>query len=119
MFNFLVYAMLASALAILVNSIPFKDYCTIDKPCTENEICENLKSGYECKKKPEDYCGEAGGGCPKSNRSVRRIKLILDGALATEIYNLIDKIVSGKGVYNGPSNLLSVKLKLINDDINQ
>ena len=59
MFNFLVYAMLASALAILVNSIPFKDYCTIDKPCTENEICENLKSGYECKKKPEDYFGEA------------------------------------------------------------
>ena len=50
---------------------------------------------------------------------MRRIKLILDGALATEIYNLIDKIVSGKGVYDGPSNLLSVKLKLINDDINQ
>ena len=78
-----------------------------------------MKSGYECKKRSEDYCGEASGGCPKPNRSVRRIKLILDGALATEIYNLIDKIVSGKGVYDGPSNLLSVKLKLINDDINQ
>ena len=116
MSNFLVYAMLASTLAILANSIPFKDYCAIDKPCMENEICENLKSGFECKEKPEDFCGEA-IGCPKPERLVKRLKLILDGSMAAEIYNLIDIIVNGKGVYEGSSKLLSMKLKLNNDDL--
>ena len=117
MSNFLVYAMLAFTLAILANSIPFKDYCAIDKPCMENEICENLKSGFECKEKPEDYCGEA-NDCPRpTKRLVKRLKLILDGALATEIYNLIDKILSRKDVYDRSSNLLSMKLKLNNDDL--
>ena len=116
MSNFLVYAMLASTLAILANSIPFKDYCAIDKPCMENEFCENLKSGFECKEKPEDYCGEA-NDCPRPKRLVKRLKLILDGALAAEIYKFIDIIVSGKDVYDGSSNLLSMKLKLNNDDL--
>ena len=117
MSNFLVYAMLASTLAILANSIPFKDYCAIDKPCMENEICENLKSGFECKEKPEDYCGEA-NDCPRpTKRLVKRLKLILDGALAAEIYKFIDIIVSCKDVYDGLSNLLSMKLKLDNDGL--
>ena len=116
MSNFLIYAMLASTLAILANSIPFKDYCAIDKPCMENEFCENLKSGFECKEKPEDYCGEA-IGCPRPKRLVKKVKLIFDGALAAEIYNLIDIIVNGKGVYEGSSNLLSMKLKLNNDGL--
>ena len=108
--------MLASTLAILANSIPFRDYCAIDKPCMENEICENLKSGFECKEKPEDFCGEA-IGCPRPKRLVKRLKLILDGSMAAEIYNLIDIIVNGKDVYEGSSNLLSMKLKLKNDDL--
>ena len=108
--------MIASTLAILANSIPFRDYCAIDKPCMENEICENLKSGFECKEKPEDFCGEA-IGCPKPKRLVKRLKLILDGSMAAEIYNLIDKILSDKDVYDRSSNLLSMKLKLNNDDL--
>ena len=116
MSNFLVYAMLASTLAILAKSIHFKDYCAIDKPCMANEICENLKSGFECKEKPEDYCGEA-NDCPRPKRLVKRLKLILDGALAAEIYKFIDIIVSGKDVYDGSSNLLSMKLKLNNDGL--
>ena len=117
MSNFLVYAMLASAIVILANSIPFRDYCAIDKPCTENEICENLKSGFECKEKPEDYCGEA-NDCPRpTKRLVKRLKLILDGALAAELYKYIDIIVSGKDVNDGSSNLLSMKLKLNNDGL--
>ena len=116
MSNFHVYVMLASTLAIIANSIPFRDYCAIDKPCMENEICENLKSGFECKEKPEDFCGEA-IGCPKPKRLVKRLKLILDGSMAAEIYNLIDIIVNGKGVYEGSSNLLSMKLKLNNDGL--
>ena len=113
MSNFLVYAMLASAIVILANSIPFRDYCAIDKPCTENEICENLKSGFECKEKPEDYCGEA-NDCTRPKRLVKRLKLILDGALAAEIYKFIDLIVSDNDVYYRSSNLLSMKLKLNN-----
>ena len=116
MSNFLIYAKFASMFAILANSIPFKDYCAIDKPCMENEICENLKSGFECKEKPEDYCGEA-IDCPRPKRLVKKVKLIFDGALAAEIYNLIDIIVNGKGVYEGSSNLLSMKLKLNNDGL--
>ena len=116
MSNFLICTMLASMFAILANSIPFKDYCAIDKPCMENEICENLKSGFECKEKPEDYCGEA-IGCPRPKRLVKKVKLIFDGALAAEIYNLIDKILSDKDVYDRSSNLLSMKLKLNNDDL--
>ena len=116
MSNFLIYTMLASMFAILANSIPFKDYCAIDKPCMENEFCENLKSGFECKEKPEDYCGEA-IGCPRPKRLVKKVKLIFDGALAAEIYNLIDKILAGKDVYDRSSNLLSMKLKLNNDDL--
>ena len=116
MSNFLVYAMLASTLAILANSIPFKDYCAIDKPCMENEICENLKSGYECKEKPEDDCVEE-IGCPTPKRLVKKVKLIFDGAMASELYNLIDKILSRKDVYDRSSNLLSMKLKLNNDDL--
>ena len=113
MSNFLVYAMLASTLAILANSIPFKDYCAIDKPCMENEICENLKSGYECKEKPEDDCVEE-IGCPTPKK---KVKLIFDGAMVSELYNLIDKILSRKDVYDRSSNLLSMKLKLNNDDL--
>ena len=116
MSNFLVYAMLSSTLAILANSIPFKDYCAIDKPCMENEICENLKSGFECKEKPEDDCGEE-IGCPTPKRLVKKFKLIFDGAMASELYNLIDKILSRKDVYDRSSNLLSMKLKLNNDDL--
>ena len=116
MSNFLIYAMFASMFAILANSIPFKDYCAIDKPCMENEFCENLKSGFECKEKPEDYCGEA-IDCPRPKRLVKKVKLIFDGALAAEIYNLIDKILAGKDVYDRSSNLLSMKLKLNNDDL--
>ena len=116
MSNFLIYTMLASLFAILANSIPFKDYCAIDKPCMENEICENLKSGFECKEKPEDYCGEA-NDCPRPKRLVKRLQLILDGALAAEIYKIIDIIVSGKDVYDGSSNLISMKLKLNNDGL--
>ena len=116
MSNFLIYTMLASMFAILANSIPFKDYCAIDKPCMENEICENLKSGFECMEKPEDYCGEA-IGCPRPKRLVKKVKLIFDGALAAEIYNLIDKILAGKDVYDRSSNLLSMRLKLNNDDL--
>ena len=108
--------MLASTLAILANSIPFKDYCAIDKPCMENEICENLKSGFECKEKPEDDCVEE-IGCPTSKRLVKKVKLIFDGAMASELYNLIDKILSRKDVYDRSSNLLSMKLKLNNDDL--
>ena len=116
MSNFLVYAMLASAIVILANSIPFRDYCAIDKPCTENEICENLKSGFECKEKPEDYCGEA-NDCSRPKRLVKRLKLKLDGALAAEIYKFIDLIVSDNDVYYRSSNLLSMKLKLNNDGL--
>ena len=45
---------------------------------------------------------------------MKKIELILDGALATEINNLIDIIVSGKNVCQRLSNLLSMALKLIN-----
>ena len=76
MSNFLVYAMLASTLAILANSIPFKDYCAIDKPCLKNEICKNLKSGFEGKEKPEDYCGEE-IGCLTPKRLVKKSNLYL------------------------------------------
>ena len=108
--------MLASTLAILANSIPFKDYCAIDKPCMENEICENLKSGFECKEKLEDDCVEE-IGCLTPKRLVKKVKLIFDGAMASELYNLIDKILSRKDVYDRSSNLLSMKLKLNNDDL--
>ena len=115
MSNFLIYTMLASMFAILANSIPFKDYCAIDKPCMENEFCENLKSGFECKEKPEDYCGEA-IGCPRPKRLVKKVKLIFEGALAAEIYNLIEKILAGKDVYDRSSRLLSMNLTLNVDD---
>ena len=108
--------MFTSTLAILANSIPFKDYCALDKLCMENEFCENLKSGFECKEKLEDYCGEA-IGCPRPKRLVKKVKFIFDGALAAEIYNLIDKILAGKDVYDRSSNLLSMKLKLNNDGL--
>ena len=48
---------------------------------------------------------------------MKRLKLILDGALAAEIYKFIDIIVSGKDVYDGSSNLLTMKLKLNNDGL--
>ena len=37
--------------------------------------------------------------------------------MAAEIYNLIDKILAGKDVYDRSSNLLSMKLKLNNDGL--
>ena len=116
MSDFLVFAMLAFTLVTLANSIPFKDYCAIDKPCMENEFCENLKSGFECKENPEDDRSEE-IGCPTPKRLVKKVKLIFDGALASELHNLIDKILSHKDVYDRSSNLLSVKLKLNNDDL--
>ena len=75
-----------------------------------------MKSGFECKEKPEDYCGEE-IGCPTPKKLVKNVKLIIDGALARELYNLIDKILSRKDVYDRSSNLLSMKLKLNNDDL--
>ena len=48
---------------------------------------------------------------------MKKLKLILDGALAAEIYKFIDIIVSGKENYDGSSNLLSMKLKLNGDGL--
>ena len=75
-----------------------------------------MKSGFECKEKPEDDCVEE-IGCPTPKRPVKKVKLIFDGAMASELYNLIDKILSRKDVYDRSSNLLSMKLKLNNDDL--
>ena len=37
--------------------------------------------------------------------------------MASELYNLIDKFQGRKDVYDRSSNLLSMKLKLNNDDL--